>query len=134
MKLWERSLLQIGDKQGLMVNVTIQANFRRICMESSEQTGAYIYPPICTNRLIFDNCAFFHLVLSEFANQSHNFTSLNFLTSIFSSLLLIPTNVDRLLLFSPIPPLSRSCFFLYCSLLPSLGLSSQSTAYSRKIF
>ena len=101
MKLWERSLLakisllvQIGDKLVLMVIVTIQANFRRTCTESSEQTGAYTYPPNCTNRLIFDKGEFFILFLSEYSNQSNNFTSLNFLTSIFSSLLLINISVD----------------------------------------
>ena len=49
-------------------------------MESSEQTGFYIYPPICTNGRIFAKGAFFHLVLSEYiyANQSHDFTNLNF--------------------------------------------------------
>ena len=87
-------LVQIGDKLGVMAIVTIQANFRGTCTESSEQTGAYTYPPNCTNRLIFDKGAFFILFLSECANQSHNFTSLNFLTSIFSSLLLIHVLVD----------------------------------------
>ena len=29
-----------------------------ICMESSEQIGACIYPPICTNKLIFDKGPF----------------------------------------------------------------------------
>ena len=42
-----------------MVNVMIQAKFRRICMESSEQTGAYIHPTIFTNGLIFSKEAFF---------------------------------------------------------------------------
>ena len=46
-------------------------------MESSEQTGAYIYLPICTNRLIFGK-GLFHLFLSEYTNQSQNFTNLNF--------------------------------------------------------
>ena len=46
-------------------------------MESSGQTGAYIYPPICTNRLIFGK-GLFHLFLSEYTNQSQNFTNLNF--------------------------------------------------------
>ena len=42
-----------------MVNITIyKANFGRICVELSEQTGACIYPPICTNRLIFGEGAF----------------------------------------------------------------------------
>ena len=44
-------------------------------MESSEQTGDYIYSPICTE---FWQVAFFHLVLSEYVNQSNNFTNLNF--------------------------------------------------------
>ena len=34
--------------------------------------------PICTNRLIVDKGGFFHLVLSEYANQSHNFKNVNF--------------------------------------------------------
>ena len=34
--------------------------------------------PICTSRLIFDKGGFFHLVLSEYANQSHNFKNVNF--------------------------------------------------------
>ena len=34
-------------------------------MESSEQTGDYIYSPICTD---FWQVAFFHLVLSEYVN------------------------------------------------------------------
>ena len=38
---------------GLDCNIMIQANFRRICMESSEQNIAYILLPFCTNRLIF---------------------------------------------------------------------------------
>ena len=42
-----------------MVNITIyKANFGRICVELLEQTGACIYPPICTNRLIFGEGAF----------------------------------------------------------------------------
>ena len=97
-------LVQIGDKRGVMVIVTIQANFRRTCTESSEQTGAYTYPPNCTNRLICDKGEFFILFLSEYSNQSNNFTSLNFLTSIFSSLLLIHISVD----FSSSPPYRTS--------------------------
>ena len=97
-------LVQIGDKLGVIVIVTIQANFRRTCTESSEQTGAYTYPPNCTNRLIFDKGEFFILFLSEYSNQSNNFTSLNFLTSIFSSLLLIHISVD----FSSSPPYRTS--------------------------
>ena len=48
-------------------------------MRSSKQTGAYISSPVCTNRLIFSKRAFFYLVLSEYANQSHNFTKFEFL-------------------------------------------------------
>ena len=33
---------------------------------------------ICTSRLIFGKGGFFHLVLSEYANQSHNFKNVNF--------------------------------------------------------
>ena len=57
------------------VNITIQVIFRRICVESSEQTGDYIYSPICTE---FWQVAFFHLVLSQYVNQSNNVTNLNF--------------------------------------------------------
>ena len=55
-------------------------------MESSEQTGAYIYPPICTSRLSFLQEGFLHFVLCEYPNQSHNLTSLNFcdVTLLFS--------------------------------------------------
>ena len=38
---------------GLDCNVMIQANFGRICMESSEKNIAYILLRFCTNRLIF---------------------------------------------------------------------------------
>ena len=64
----------------------MESNFTRICMESAEETGAYIYPPICTSRLSFLQGVFFHFVLSEYPNQSHNFTSLNFsdVTLLFS--------------------------------------------------
>ena len=47
-------------------------------MESTENKGAYISPPISTRRLIFGKGFFFHLVLSKYAIQSHNFTNLNF--------------------------------------------------------
>ena len=47
-------------------------------MESTEHKGAYISPPICTRRLIFGKGFCFHLVLSKYAIQSHNFTNLNF--------------------------------------------------------
>ena len=53
-------LVQIGEEiyatlrsDVSIVNVMIWANFRRICAGSSEQTGAHICSPICTNRLIF---------------------------------------------------------------------------------
>ena len=39
----------------------IQANFRSICVESSEQNRAYISPLIVTNSLIFGKGAFFVL-------------------------------------------------------------------------
>jgi len=48
-------------------------------MESSEQTGSYIYPPICTTKQAdFWLGGFFHVVLSEYPSQSHHFTNLNF--------------------------------------------------------
>lgn len=37
------------------------------------------FPKICTNGLIFGEGGFFHLVLSEYANQINNFTNLIFL-------------------------------------------------------
>ena len=39
-------------------------------MESLEHNGVYIFPQICTKRLIFSNCKklIFHLVLYEFTN------------------------------------------------------------------
>ena len=48
--------------------------------------GAYIFPQICTNRLIFGKGAFSHFLLSEYANQFHIFTNLNFfdVTFLFS--------------------------------------------------
>ena len=59
-------LVQIGEEiyatlcsDVSIVNVTIWANFRRICAESSEQTGAHISSPICTNRLHFGEGPFF---------------------------------------------------------------------------
>ena len=36
--------------------------------------------PISTDRLIFGIFFFFHLVLSEYANQYHNFTNLNLMS------------------------------------------------------
>ena len=39
-------------KMTWIVNIMIQANFRKICMDqSSEHSGAYISSPICTNSL-----------------------------------------------------------------------------------
>ena len=54
-------------------------------MESSQQTGVYIHPTICTNRLILAR-TLFYLAISEYANLSHNFTNLNFcdVTFLFS--------------------------------------------------
>ena len=62
----------------------MQANYRWICIKLSEKTGAYIY------RLTLYQLAltgwflafrfFFHLVLSEYANQYHNFTNLNLMS------------------------------------------------------
>ena len=45
-----------------MDEVKIQANFRRICMESLEQTSPHIDPSICTKSLIFAKAAFFILL------------------------------------------------------------------------
>ena len=61
------------------------ANFKRICVKSSEHNGVlYISSPIYTDKLIFwqGRFFFFHLVLSEYANKSLNFTNLNFLTHV----------------------------------------------------
>ena len=69
-------------------------------MEPSEQTGAYIFSPICTSRLIFGKEAFPHLFLSEYAkqspDQSHNFTNLNFcdVTLLYNQSLII-ASTDR---------------------------------------
>ena len=69
-------------------------------MESSEQTGAYIFSPICINKLIFGKEVFPHLVLSEYANQSphqsNNFTNLNFcdVTLLYNQSLII-ASTDR---------------------------------------
>ena len=37
-----------------IVTFKIHANFRRMYVESPEQNSAYISPPICSNRLIFN--------------------------------------------------------------------------------
>ena len=48
-------------------------------MESSEQTGSYIYPPICTDKLIFCKGTFFILFfLLKYDYESYNFTNLNY--------------------------------------------------------
>ena len=44
-------------------------------MESSEQTGACIYPPICTIKLLFDKGAFF-ILFFLMLTKSHFFSSL----------------------------------------------------------
>ena len=49
-----------------------------VYMESSEHNGAYIFSPICINRLIFGKRTFFIFFFSEYANQSHNFANLVF--------------------------------------------------------
>ena len=54
-------------------------------MESSQRNVTYIFSPIYSNRLTFNLASgHFHLVLSGYANQSHNFTNL---VSVTSSLL-----------------------------------------------
>ena len=51
-------------------------------MESLERNSAYIFPPICTNRLILSKGAFFVLfILSVYANQPHNLSNLVFVLS-----------------------------------------------------
>ena len=52
-------------------------------MEISEHYGAFISLPKYSNRLIF---GFFHLTLSEYANQSHNFVKFSFCDIITSFL------------------------------------------------
>ena len=64
------------------VYVKIQANLRRIRMKSSEQTGAYIYPSICTIKLLFDKGTFFILFFLTLMNWSHT----SFLYCLLSSL------------------------------------------------
>ena len=57
-------------------------------METLEQTGAYTYPPICTNKLIFGKGFFFFI--SFFLNMLPNLTILQilmFVTSHVSPLL-----------------------------------------------
>ena len=61
-----------------MVNVMIQAKFRSICMESSVQTGAYIHPTICTNRLIFGKEAFFIFLFLNMLTNLIIIINLNF--------------------------------------------------------
>ena len=59
-------------------------------MESSENNATYISPPICTNRLISDQEETFYLVLSGYANLSHDFSKFSF-RDIVTSLLYTPT-------------------------------------------
>ena len=47
-------ITQLIDVKSVDVNATIQAYFRRICIDSSEQKGAYISLLINTNKLIFE--------------------------------------------------------------------------------
>ena len=55
---------------------TIQANFRKICMESSEHNGAYTDFPTCLQKQVdFWHRGFFDVFLSEYANHSHDFTN-----------------------------------------------------------
>ena len=65
----------------------IQANFTRICMESSEQTSAYIYRANCTNRLIFVKGALFTLFFLKMLTNPIISQICIFVTSHFSSLL-----------------------------------------------
>ena len=53
----------------------MQANLRRIRMESSDHTSACIYPPICTIKLIFDKGAFF-ILFFLMLTKSHFFFSI----------------------------------------------------------
>ena len=46
-------ITQLIDVKRVDINATIQAYFRRICIDSSEQKGAYISPLSNTNKLIF---------------------------------------------------------------------------------
>ena len=62
----------------------MQANYRWICIKLSEKTGAYIYPltlyQLALTGWFLAFRFFFHLVLSEYANQYHNFTNLNLMS------------------------------------------------------
>ena len=54
-------------------------------MESSEHSGAYITPTkFCSCSLIFRKVGIPRIVLYECASQSHNFTHLNFFSSLYS--------------------------------------------------
>ena len=73
----------VGDKSNVILqwlhinpsNVKIQANLRRIRMESSDHTSACIYPPICTIKLLFDKGAFF-ILFFLMLTKSHFFSLL----------------------------------------------------------
>ena len=82
--------VQIFLKLDWIVTVTIHVYFRRTYMESSENNATYISPPICTNRLISDQEETFYLVLSGYANLSHDFSKFSF-RDIVTSLLYTPT-------------------------------------------
>ena len=69
-----RSIIGL-DRNVYHVGLLILEGF--ICMESSEHIGVYIFPPICTNRLISRKWSFF-----IFSNLCHNFKNLVFVTSL----------------------------------------------------
>ena len=56
-------------------------NLKTICIESLEINGVYMFPSVCTSRLIFfGKGAFliFFFFLNLGCNQSHNLTNVNF--------------------------------------------------------
>ena len=60
---YDRWLHGNPSKVGLVVHITIQINFRRFCMESSDYNSAYISPPIdsigwFSARGLFPSCSF----------------------------------------------------------------------------
>ena len=67
--------------ESLGLKVMTQVKFRRICMESSEHNWANISEKICPTMLVFDNKASGVFRLSEYSDESHNFTNLIFMTS-----------------------------------------------------
>ena len=114
-KSWER---------GWIVNVTIQSSWW-ICMESSEQTGAYISSPICTNRLIFSKGAFF---ISSFLNLNRGlerFQYSNWSTHLFCKInTSVSYLIEQIARFDFLQDPFFNFWHLFC-LLVRIGVKSQ---------